>query len=96
MKVRLAIRGFAEGKRQFEDLVDLESEALEALLPALAEKHAAALASHELSMIEIEFLDEPNENERYFRFGTDTSHMVAPVGVDLEALFSAGKRGATS
>ncbi len=97
MKTHLAIRGFAEGVRQFEDLVELdpESQDLENLLPALAKKHATAMAekhgeamaAHELQMIEIEFLDEPDPEQRYFRFGSDPRHMVAPIlaHFDLEA-----------
>lgn len=83
MRVRLAIRGFAAGVKQFEDLVDVEEFELARILPELAEKHAA-LAAHELQMIEIEFLDEPNPLERFFRFGTDPSGMVMPIQIDLD------------
>lgn len=81
--VRVAIRGFADDKLKFEDRIDLSEADIENLLPALAEKHAKALAEHELHMIEIEFLDEPDPLARYFRFGTDSGGMVAPMAIDL-------------
>ena len=81
--VRLAIRGYASGKLQFEERVSLDEEELDDVLPRLGENHALALVNHSLHMIEIEFLDEPNPNERYFRFGTDPSGMVMPRAIDL-------------
>jgi hypothetical protein len=81
--IRLAIRGFAGRVQQFEDRVELNEEELEGLLPALAEKHAAAMAAHALHTIEIEFLDELDPMDRFFRFGTDPSRMVVPIAVDL-------------
>ncbi|MBZ5619900.1 MAG: hypothetical protein LAQ69_14430 [Acidobacteriia bacterium] len=83
LKIRLAIRGYADGRRQFEDLTEVDPDTLSDVLPTLAEKHASALVSHELHMIEIEFLDEENENERFFRFGTDPAGMVLPIRVKL-------------
>ncbi len=83
MIVRLAIRGFAGRTRVFDDRVDVDVTHLGAVLPTLAEQHATKLASHELHLIEIEFLDEPNPNERFFRFGTDPSGMVIPIAVPL-------------
>lgn len=80
-KVRLRFRGFAGGKVQFEDRVDVDLARVEDVLFELAEKHAAAMTSHKLHMIEVEFLDEPDPNERFFRFGTDPSHMVSPIEV---------------
>ncbi len=82
VKHRVAFRGFAQGRRVFEEFVELDEDGIENLLPNLAEKHATAMAAHELHMIEIEFLDEPLE-ERFFRFGTDPSNMVRPLRVDL-------------
>src|ERR1700722_8082811 len=77
--MKIAIRGFANGKRQFEDRAEIEEANMDSLLPDLAEKHAAAMAAHELHHIEIEFLDELNPNTRFFRFGTDPSGMFAPI-----------------
>jgi hypothetical protein len=80
----LAIRGFVGGEKQFEDRTEVTAENLHALLPALAAKHATALAEHRIHVIEIEFLDEPNPQERFFRFGTDPNGMVMPIGIKLE------------
>lgn len=77
--IRLKIRGYAGGKLEFEDTVTVPVSGLEDVIAPLAEKHAQALASQEKMMIEIEFLDEPDPNERFFRFGTDPSRMVQPV-----------------
>ena len=79
--IRLAIRGYAAGKIQFEDRVELDERGMEQLLPGLAEKHARAMAEHELHMIEIEFLDEADPLARFFRIGTDPSGMVLPLRI---------------
>jgi hypothetical protein len=80
--IHVAIRGYGSGKKQFEDRVDLDdAKALE----KLRDKHLAALTTHKLHMFEIEFLDEPDPNRRFFRFGTDTSGMVVPLRIDLDA-----------
>lgn len=82
--IRLAIRGFVAGAQQFEDLLELNDDAeLDARIAMLANDHAEALAAHALHMIEIEFLDEPNPLQRFFRFGTDPRFMRRPVMVDL-------------
>jgi len=83
MIVRIAVRGFAGRELLFEDRVEITDTGLGSLLPKLAEQHAAKMAAHELHMIEIKFLDEPNENERFFRFGTDPAGMVLPIQIDL-------------
>jgi hypothetical protein len=85
VRIRLAIRGYAGKVLKFEELCSVSDRELEAVLPALAEKHAKQLVEHELHMIEIEFLDEPDINERFFRFGTDPSGMVIPIQVDLRS-----------
>ena len=79
--VRLAVRGFIYPRKTplFEDRLSLPIEELEHLLPSLAEKHATAMLAHEMHMIEIEFLDEPKPEERFFRFGTDPRGMLLPV-----------------
>ncbi len=80
-KMRVAIRGFVGRTVLFEDRVELDESSLAELLPSLAEKHALAMSRHELHMIEIEFLDEPDVQQRFFRIGTDPSGMVMPLKV---------------
>lgn len=79
MKVHLAIRGFLGRKVIFEERAELDARDWEKILPEMATKHAKAMASHQLHMIEIEFLDEPDVNQRFFRFGTDPAGMIAPI-----------------
>lgn len=85
---RLAIRGIKmrgiNGSREvvFEDRVDADKIDLSALA-----KRTPRTWPMKLHMIEIEFLDEPNQNERFFRFGTDPSGMVVPIQIDPVKLF---------
>lgn len=75
---RIAIRGFIRGIRQFEERVDGDTADLE----TLAERHALrllALPGGDKQMIEIEFLDEPDRLQRFFRFGTDSTGMIGPI-----------------
>jgi len=82
--IRLAIRGFVAGAQQFEDLLVLNDDAeLDARIALLVNDHAEALAKHALHMIEIEFLDEADPWQRFFRFGTDPRLMRRPVMIDL-------------
>jgi len=81
-RVRLAIRVFVGGVKQSEERLDAKPEQLDELLPQLAEKHANMMAIQP-GMVEIEFLDEPDVNTRFFRMGTDRSGMVDPMAVDL-------------
>jgi hypothetical protein len=81
--MKVAIRGYIGRVRQFEDRIEVDPEDLDKLMPGLAEKHAKVLAASP-HMIEIEFLDEPDINERFFRFGTDPTGMVMPIPLDLD------------
>jgi hypothetical protein len=80
--IRVAIRGFIGGVRQFEEYVSISESGDE--MEGLAEKHSMwllALPGGEKHMIELEFLNEPDLIERFFRFGTDPAAMVAPIEV---------------
>ena len=79
--MRLAIRGFEFGDLVFEERVNKSIEELDTLLPKLGEQHATAMAAGDLTMIEIEFVDDPNPLQKYFRFGTDPRGMVQPLRI---------------
>jgi hypothetical protein len=68
--MRIAIRGYIAGRIQFEDYSDIVNNSLH----DLSELYTARLLSlpgGDSHMIAIEFLDEPDPHERWFRFGTD-------------------------
>lgn len=82
MTIRLVIRGFVGGIKQFEEPIEVSEAGHE--IEGLAETHALrllALPGGERHMLELEFLDEPNPAERFFRIGTDPSAMILPMAV---------------
>lgn len=80
--IRLAIRTYKRGVLQTVERIEVSMEDMQNVLTDLASKHAEAMIETP-GHVEIEFLDEPNVNERFFRIGTDFSCMVKPVELDL-------------
>lgn len=87
---RLAIRGYVSGAILFEDRAEVDVLAQPEALAEMAERHAKAMMEYPLHMIEIEFLDEKDENERFLRFGTDKDAMSVAVEMptDLSGFFA--------
>lgn len=81
MTIRLAIRLFGSGKLIHEDRLAVLSEHIDTLIPQLVAEHLERLADHPKNMVEIEFLDEPNLQQRFYRMGTDPGGMAAPIAV---------------
>jgi hypothetical protein len=75
------VRGYLGRTMQFERSLTSEEWGLDEIIPMLAREHAEAMACGHLGMIEIEFLDEPDVNERYFRIGVDPGGMVKPIDI---------------
>lgn len=80
--MRLAVRVYFQGILQSEERLMVTKDNLGVLCYSMAVKHAQMLHA-ELGHVEIEFLDELNPQERFFRIGTDTSGMVLPIAVKL-------------
>jgi hypothetical protein len=83
MLIHLMVRGFLGRALLFADPLTATEDSLRDVLPGLAEQHATAMAEGRLTMIELEFLDEPDPLQRFFRLGTDPSGMVIPIEIDL-------------
>jgi hypothetical protein len=81
--MRVMFRGFQDGRQMFEEEVDLLDRNLSWYV-RLAEGHTKHLDMDRPHMIEIEFLDEPDPQQRFFRFGSDRSRMVAPVALVID------------
>lgn len=82
--IRLRVRGYGKGALIFQEKVEVACEA--DLDPLVKEQMERLLPFADQSMVEIEFLDELDPKERYFRFGTDKSRMVSPIAIDLKKL----------
>jgi hypothetical protein len=70
MKTTLIVRGFGDGRLQFEDEVYIDP-CDPCAVATLAARHIRQLASYRTHMIELEFLGEADPEKRFFRFGTD-------------------------
>lgn len=79
-RISLMVRVYVEGMLHSEERIGATERGLSALLPSLGEKHAR-LCAERPTMIEIEFLDEPDINQRFFRIGTDSRGMVRPMQI---------------
>lgn len=80
--VRLAIRVYSNGVLQSVERIERTMDELSRMLPRLAEQHGEAM-SLVPGHVEIEFLDEPDVEQRFFRLGTDPRHMIKPMEADL-------------
>ena len=77
-QMRVAVRGWGDGRLLFEEIVEESEDDDTADLRAIAQKHVERVAAYAKNMIEIEFLDYAPDPNRFFRFGTDTRGMVLP------------------
>jgi hypothetical protein len=80
LRVRLRVRGYGGGRLIFDEKIDVEERDLE----RIAEQQVNRLLPYRKNMVEIEFLDEPDLQERFLRFGSDKSRMVQPIEILLD------------
>jgi hypothetical protein len=83
MKIRLVFRGFSDDTLIFRETKEIEEHDMENVLPAIAVEHGCAMVTYPNVTIEIEFLDEPDVNRRFFRFGTTPARMRQPFEIDM-------------
>lgn len=85
-ELHLTVRGWKNGVLAFAEAHTFKGEfnELGEDISTMAARQIARVADAPLHMIEIEFMDEPDQKKRFCRFGTDRSRMVAPVAVELE------------
>jgi hypothetical protein len=81
---RVIARTFLRGEIVSEDLMRVHKTATDELIAQIAERHARACAAGTIDMVELEFLDEPDPADRFFRIGTNPDGMVMPIGIDLQ------------
>ena len=82
--IRLAVRMFVKGALLSQEELTIAAKDIDSRLPALAQRHAEAMALLDApGMVEIEFLDEPDPLQRYFRIGTDPAGMVMPIEIGI-------------
>lgn len=82
--IRLIFRLYVRGRVLLQETSLLtETQIEDGTLQELAEKHIQFLADYPDHVVELEFPDEPNPLERFFRFGTDPRGMVKPAIISL-------------
>ncbi len=82
--MRVTVRGFAGKQIVFKETVDVPDDEEQSAIALIADRHIGMLSHYPQHVIEMEFLDEPDPDKRFFRFGTDPSNMRMPIKVDLE------------
>jgi len=80
---RIQVRLWLAGRLEMDHTLTLDDGGLDAQIAQLLELQRGYLVSEEPHMVEIEFLDEPNPLERFFRVGTDPNGMVLPARVEF-------------
>jgi hypothetical protein len=78
--MRAKIRFFVDGKRE-EVFEVVDATAWLDQFKTFLESHPEIITADH--MIEIEFLDEPDVEQRFFRFGSDPRKMVLPFRVEI-------------
>ena len=76
--MKVMIRGFKHGKLVFEQPSDLEDH----MAGKLAADHVRQMDEGRIGMVEIEFLDAP-ENDRFLRLGIEPDGMVMPIALPI-------------
>lgn len=73
--MKIIVRGWGDGRLLFEDPLETEGRKSP---EDTARRQIETATAYEKHMIEIEFVEEPDPMQRFFRFGNDKSMMEDP------------------
>lgn len=87
--MHVIVRGYAGNDRKRDlELIFRENAEMDGrnadFVKEIAERHAAFMAEHKRWMIEFEFLDIPEAEGRFFRFGSSPAGMVLPIAISVD------------
>lgn len=75
--MKIIVRGWGDGRLLFED--PLETDGMDM---SIAYRQVERVTAFPRNMLEIEFVEEPDPLQKFFRFGTDKDIMVNPLEID--------------
>lgn len=80
--MKIAFRLYKRGKLIHYEQRDIPDDVEADLMQSIATEHMHKLLDGP-HMVEIEFVDDAPNPERFFRFGTDPNGMVEPMQIEL-------------
>ena len=78
MIIRTRIRSYAGAQLISQEYQQIDSANIDKAACKMIEKHSAMLLRYPQFLIEVEFLDEPDVNQRFFRIGNSPVGMIDP------------------
>jgi hypothetical protein len=87
----IMVRGYKRGVLVWENKLVMCELDLDRLIPTLVDEHIAEIQKGTVGMIEMEFLDVPESEDRFFRIGVEPDGMVLPIHFKIQELCHCGQ-----